>query len=70
MESVLQNYLKHDDLSGAIQSFKVYQGKAKNTGNIYYAMDLTLVNGFTKRIFFNRGEDFGLAQAFDMYLNS
>lgn len=64
MDNQISNY-KDRDIVGAIDSFKIVERKAKTTGNPYLCLELKLVNGFTKLIFFNRGEEFAFVQAIE-----
>lgn len=54
------------DLRGAIQGLTVIQGTAKDSGNIYYAIELTFINGYKKRIFLRSDEQFAWVNAFEM----
>lgn len=64
MESQLQKY-HNRDLRGAIQNMTVVQGTSKE-GNIYYAIEITFINGYQKRIFLRSDEQFAWCNAFDM----
>lgn len=64
MENTLQKYLGKE-LKGAISSIQVAQGTAKETGNIYYAIDITFINGYKKRMFVSNAEQFAWVNAFD-----
>lgn len=59
----LQQYLDQE-LKGAIRSVRVQQGKAKDSGNIYYYVQLIFINGYEKRIFLNNDESFAWINAF------
>lgn len=60
----LQKYLNRE-LKGAIRSVTVGQGKAKDSGNTYYYIQLSFVNGYDKRIFLNSEESFAWCNAFE-----
>lgn len=64
MDSQLQNYLNRD-LRGVIAGLTVVQGKAKETGNIYYAVEISFINGYKKRLFLRSDEEFAWINAFD-----
>lgn len=60
--SELQDY-HNQDLTDSIKLLTVKQGKSKE-GTVYYYLELTFINGFTKRIFVNSTELFGFINAF------
>lgn len=60
--SELQDYL-NQDLTDSIKLLTVKQGKSKE-GTDYFYLELTFINGFTKRIFVNSTESFGFINAF------
>lgn len=60
--SDLQDY-HNQDLTDSIKLLTVKQGKSKE-GTDYYYLELTFINGFTKRIFVNSTESFGFLNAF------
>ena len=60
--SELQEY-HNQDLTDSIKLLTVKQGKSKE-GTDYYYLELTFINGFTKRIFVNSTESFGFLNAF------
>lgn len=60
--SELQDY-HNQDLTDSIKLLTVKQGKSKE-GTDYYYLELTFINGFTKRIFVNSTESFGFLNAF------
>ena len=66
MENQLQKYFGRTDLKKAIASLDVIQGKAKDSGNIYYAIELKFINGYTKRFFPMDAEKFAITNAFDL----
>lgn len=61
----LQKY-QDQELKGVIRSLRVMQGKAKDSGNIYYYIQMVFVNGYEKRIFLNNDETFAWVNAFDV----
>lgn len=64
MESTLAKYLGKE-LKGSVGSIQVVQGTAKDSGNIYYAIDVTLTNGYKYRKFLRGSEEFAWSNAFD-----
>lgn len=60
--SELQNF-HNQDLTDSIKLLTVKQGKSKD-GTDYYYLELTFINGFSKRIFVNSTESFGFLNAF------
>ena len=60
--SEFQDY-HNQDLTDSIKLLTVKQGKSKE-GTDYYYLELTFINGFTKRIFVNSTESFGFLNAF------
>lgn len=65
MDNLLQNYF-NKELKDAIQSVQVVQGTAKDSGNIYYAIEITFINNYKKRLFLRSDEQFAWCNAFDM----
>ena len=63
--ATLQNYLNKTNLKESIGSLNVVQGTAKNTGSVYYCIELEFKNGFTKRLFLNDAETFAVSDAFN-----
>lgn len=53
------------DLTKVIGKVEVIQGTAKDSGNIYYAIETTLVNGFKFRTFLRGAELFAWSNALD-----
>ena len=53
------------DLKGAIGRLSVVQGTAKDSGNIYYAVELEFINGYKKRLFLQSAEAFAWTNAFE-----
>lgn len=66
MDNNLAKFMGRKDLKNAITSVEVVQGTAKDSGNIYYAIELKFVNGYTKRMFLRSDESFAWANAFDL----
>ena len=64
MENQLAKYLGKD-LKGAIAKVEVVQGTAKDSGNLYYAVELTFINSYKKRLFLRSDEAFAWSNAFD-----
>lgn len=60
----LSKYL-NQDLRAAISGLTVVSGTAKDTGNIYYAIELSFINGYSKRIFLRQDELFAWCNAFE-----
>ena len=50
MENQLQKYMGRN-LKNIINDIQVVQGTAKDSGNLYYAIELSFVNGYKKRLF-------------------
>lgn len=61
----LQKYL-NKDLKAAISKVEVIQGTAKDSGNVYYAVEITFINGYSQRIFLRGAEQFAWTSAFDL----
>lgn len=64
MENKLAQY-HNKDLRPAIQNMTVVQGTSKE-GNVYFAVEITFINGYQKRIFLKSDEQFAWCNAFDM----
>lgn len=60
----LQKYM-NKNLKDSIDNLQVVQGTAKETGNIYYAVEITFINGYSKRIFLSGAEQFAWVNAFE-----
>lgn len=60
----MQKYLGKE-LKGAISSLQVVQGTARESGKPYYAIDITFINGYQKRMFISNAEQFAWTNAFD-----
>ena len=65
MENSLAKYL-NKDLRSAISGLTVVQGTAKDSGNVYYCVELSFINGYVKRIFLRNDEAFAWANAFEL----
>lgn len=65
MPKTLQNYINKNNLKDSIGSFRVVQGTAKNTGSIYYCVEIEFINGFSKRLFLNDAESFAIMNSFE-----
>lgn len=52
------------NLKDTIVKLEVIQGTAKDSGNVYYALEFTLINGYTKRLFLQNAEQFAFINAF------
>lgn len=63
--NTLAKYLGKD-LKKIINDLQVVQGTAKDSGNIYYAIEITFINGYKKRLFLRADEQFAWVNAFDM----
>lgn len=66
MENPLAHYINKNNLKGAIAELNVVQGTAKDSGNIYYCLEIKLINGFSHRLFLRDAQSFGWCNAFDM----
>lgn len=64
MENQLSKYVNRE-LYNAIESVKVIQGTAKESGNVYYAIEIRLVNGYSFRLYPKEGDRFAWMNAFD-----
>lgn len=65
MDNQLSKYL-NKDLKGAIKSLTVVQGTAKDSGNVYYAIEIEFINSYKKRLFLRNDEAFAWCNAFDL----
>lgn len=65
MENPLQKYLGRE-LKDIISGLHVIQATAKESGNTYYCLELTFINGFSKRLYLGQGEPFAFTNAVDM----
>lgn len=67
MDDALAKYFNRGDLTRkAVKDFRVVQGTAKDSGNVYYCVEIEFVNGFSKRMFLQNAEKFALSNAFEM----
>lgn len=64
MENTLSKYIGKD-LKASIANIEVVQGTAKDTGNLYYCLEITLINGHKYRKFMRGAEEFAWTNAFD-----
>lgn len=64
MENQLSKY-HNRDLTKSINNLTVVQGTSKE-GNVYFAIEITFINGYKKRIFLRSDEQFAWCNAFDM----
>lgn len=64
MENQLSKY-QNKNLYNVIESVKVIQGTAKESGNIYYAIEIALVNGYSFRVYPKEGDRFAWVNAFE-----
>lgn len=67
MDNTLSKYI-NKDLKGVIADLQVVQGTAKDSGNIYYAIEISFINGYKKRLFLRSDEQFAWTNAFDQLL--
>lgn len=65
MQDTLSNYMNRN-LKDIISNISVVQGTAKDSGNIYYAIELTFINGFVKRLFLRSDEQFAWINAIEL----
>lgn len=65
MDNGLAAYMGRN-LKDAISNVEVCQGTAKDSGNIYYYVQISFVNGFQKRLYLQSAEAFAFTNAFDM----
>ena len=64
MENQLSKY-HNRDLTKSINNLTVVQGTSKE-GKVYFAIEITFINGYKKRIFLRSDEQFAWCNAFDM----
>lgn len=64
MDNSLAKYLGRD-LKGIIGQVNVIQGTAKDSGNTYYAIELSFINGYKKRLFLRDEERFAWTNAIE-----
>ena len=64
MENTLANHMGKN-LKNIISEIKVVQGTAKDSGNIYYAIELNFINGYSKRLFLRSEEQFAWINAIE-----
>lgn len=66
MDNTQMSKYLNKDLKKVLSSMEVVQGTAKDSGNLYYAIELTFINGYKKRLFLRSDEQFAWTNAFDM----
>lgn len=64
MENSLAKYMGRD-LKKIIANLEVVQGTARDSGNTYYAVEITFINGYKKRLFLRSDEQFAWTNAID-----
>lgn len=64
MENQLAKYLGKE-LKGSIAKLEVVQGTAKESGNVYYAVEITFINSYKKRLYLRNDEAFAWSNAFE-----
>lgn len=65
MENQLAKYFGKSNLKDAIAEINVVQGVAKDSGNTYYCVELSFINGYRKRMFLKNEEIFCWVNAFE-----
>lgn len=65
MENSLAKFM-NQDLKGIISKISVVQGTAKDSGNIYFAIELEFINGYKKRLFLPDAEKFAWVNAIEL----
>lgn len=65
MDNSLAKYM-NKNLKDVICDLQVAQGTAKDSGNIYYCIEISFINGYKKRLFLKSDEQFAWSNAFDM----
>lgn len=64
MDNSLAKYM-NKNLKNCIADIQVVQGTAKDSGNVYYAIEMSFINGYKKRLFLRSDEQFAWTNAFD-----
>ena len=64
MENTISKYMNRN-LKDSISNLQVVQGTAKDSGNLYYCLEVTLINGHKYRKFLRGAEEFAFTNAFD-----
>lgn len=64
MENALAKYMGQD-IKNIIGKIEIVQGTARDSGNIYYAVELSFINGYTKRLFLRSDEQFAWINAIE-----
>lgn len=65
MDNTLSKYMGVE-LKAAIDSLSVVSGTARDSGNTYYAVEISFINGYKKRIFLKSDEAFAWTNAFEL----
>lgn len=65
MDNGLAAYMGRN-LKDSISNLEVCQGTAKESGNIYYYVQITFINGYSKRLYLQSSEAFAFTNAFEM----
>ena len=65
MDNGLAAYMGRN-LKDSIANVEVCQGTAKDSGNIYYYVQITFINGYPKRLYLQSAEAFAFTNAFEM----
>ena len=63
-QNQLAKYLDKD-IKNIISNVHVVQGTAKDSGNIYYAIEMNFINGYSSRIFLRGAEAFAWVNAIE-----
>ena len=65
MENPLSKYVNRE-LKDIISTVTVVQGVAKDSGQPYYAIQLSFINGYSKRLFLKDDERFAWVNAMEL----
>lgn len=63
-DNLLSKYLGRN-VKNIISNVEVVQGTAKETGNIYYAIEISFINGYKKRLYLRSDEQFAWVNAIE-----
>lgn len=63
-QNSLAKYI-NQNLKDIISGIQVVQGTAKDSGNIYYCIELNFINGYSKRLFLRNEEQFAWVNAIE-----
>lgn len=67
MENALAKYYQREELAQkVVKSCRIVQGTARDSGNVYYAIEIEFVNGYKKRLFPQEAERFAIVNAFEL----